>query len=57
VEVHVFVQAGAKAVDEGDCAYVQCCHVGHQEVVRAVSTASAGKSVGEDAAFQILLEV
>jgi hypothetical protein len=29
---------------------------GHQKVVPAVATASAGKAVGEDAAFQILLE-
>ncbi len=29
---------------------------GHQEVVPAVTTAGTGKAVGEDAAFQILLE-
>jgi hypothetical protein len=37
VEVNVFVQAGAKAVDEGDCADVQCC-----------LRASAVMGIGED---------
>ena len=27
VEVHMLIEAGAKAVDEGDCADVQCCVV------------------------------
>jgi len=35
MEVHMLVQTGAKAVDEGDCAYVQCClvHIGRTRAV------------------------
>jgi hypothetical protein len=48
MEVNVFVQAGAKAMDEGDCADVQCClfHIGRTRAVGLQTLADCKDGLG-----------